>query len=216
MVIDAADRVFQSSWTSSRICIVDPDTCSVVECVEFGGNGDCAVAFGPGGEVWGTDLYAACSGNLYRIDPQSCQETLMGEGFGVVPDLAFGPDGALYASTHLEERVLRIAPAACGDNVVNDPSEECDGTDDDACPGECYPPGHPHECRCPFCGDAVVGPGEECDDGNNVSGDGCDENCMLDVLQPIPTVSEWGLVVLGLVLVASAKIYFGRRRPSMG
>lgn len=31
------------------------------------------------------------------------------------------------------------------------------------------------------------------------------------VFQPIPTVSEWGLVVLALLLLVGAKVYFGRR-----
>ncbi|MCB9703543.1 MAG: lyase [Myxococcales bacterium] len=30
-----------------------------------------------------------------------------------------------------------------------------------------------------FCGDGVVDPGEECDDGNNANGDGCQSNCTL-------------------------------------
>jgi len=30
--------------------------------------------------------------------------------------------------------------------------------------------------------------------------------------QPIPTVSEWGLIVMTLLLLAGAKVYFGRRR----
>ena len=38
----------------------------------------------------------------------------------------------------------------CGDNVVNQPDEECDGSDDDACPGLCQP-----DCTCA----AVCGPG---------------------------------------------------------
>ncbi|MFQ5478645.1 MAG: hypothetical protein ACE5E4_08515 [Candidatus Binatia bacterium] len=46
-------------------------------------------------------------------------------------------------------------PPACGDNVVNQlPNpflllgEECDGTDDSACPGRCFPPGDIWECSC--------------------------------------------------------------------
>jgi MYXO-CTERM domain-containing protein len=31
----------------------------------------------------------------------------------------------------------------------------------------------------PFCGDGIVQPGEECDDGNQVYGDGCSA-CMID------------------------------------
>jgi cysteine-rich repeat protein len=30
---------------------------------------------------------------------------------------------------------------------------------------------------CTVCGDGIVSPGEECDDGNLVNGDGCDANC---------------------------------------
>ncbi len=31
--------------------------------------------------------------------------------------------------------------------------------------------------RVPFCGDGILDPGEECDDGNNIDGDGCSANC---------------------------------------
>jgi hypothetical protein len=47
------------------------------------------------------------------------------------------------------------APAVCGDNTVNQlPNpflllgEECDGTDDSECPGQCLPPGDTFECTC--------------------------------------------------------------------
>jgi cysteine-rich repeat protein len=53
-------------------------------------------------------------------------------------------------------------------------------------PGEtCDPPGSnaglPNECRanCTFCGDGTLDTGESCDDGNNVSGDGCEADCTL-------------------------------------
>lgn len=32
-------------------------------------------------------------------------------------------------------------------------------------------------CRAPFCGDGILDEGEECDDGNNVDGDGCSAIC---------------------------------------
>jgi cysteine-rich repeat protein len=32
----------------------------------------------------------------------------------------------------------------------------------------------------PVCGNGVLEEGEQCDDGNNISGDGCDENCRLE------------------------------------
>ncbi|HTR49396.1 MAG TPA: DUF4215 domain-containing protein [Kofleriaceae bacterium] len=34
--------------------------------------------------------------------------------------------------------------------------------------------------RVPRCGDGILDPGEECDDGNNVSGDGCSATCSYD------------------------------------
>lgn len=42
----------------------------------------------------------------------------------------------------------------CGDNAVNSIKEECDGTDDAACPGRCTPPTYPFACRCSLCGTA--------------------------------------------------------------
>jgi hypothetical protein len=47
----------------------------------------------------------------------------------------------------------------CGDNVVNRFVEECDGTDDDNCPGACQA-----NCTCQqTCGNNVIEFGEQCD-----------------------------------------------------
>ena len=45
----------------------------------------------------------------------------------------------------------------CGDGF-REGSEECDGADDSACPGECLA-----DCTCPVCGDNIRQGGEECD-----------------------------------------------------
>ncbi|CAE7559633.1 GAT1 [Symbiodinium natans] len=71
----------------------------------------------------------------------------------------------------------------CGDGLLNG-AEECD---------ESYtpPPGNTTEpqsvpcskCRLmpeDVCGDFRRGPAEQCDDGNNVSGDGCSESCVVE------------------------------------
>ncbi len=67
--------------------------------------------------------------------------------------------------------------AVCGDNVVQ-PGEQCDGTDDAACPGQCD-----SGCLCPpVCGDNFVQAGEQCDDGNTVGGDCCSATCQFEPL----------------------------------
>ncbi len=72
----------------------------------------------------------------------------------------------------------------CGNTVV-EPGETCDP------PG--VPAGQPNQCRanCTFCGDSTLQApdGEQCDDGNNTVGDGCDANCKHElcgngILQP--------------------------------
>src|SRR5439155_330993 len=49
------------------------------------------------------------------------------------------------------------------------PHTHCYGPPGDGCSATCQ--------REPRCGDGVLDPGEECDDGNTVSGDGCSARC---------------------------------------
>ena len=56
----------------------------------------------------------------------------------------------------------------CGDDSINTPDEDCDGTDAAACPGACRSPGDPNECSCPICGDNDQNqPSEQCDGGDD-------------------------------------------------
>jgi MYXO-CTERM domain-containing protein len=60
--------------------------------------------------------------------------------------------------------------AMCGDGIVNvSAGEECDGG-----------PGCSPECTLPLCGNGVIDPGEACDDGNDVAGDGCSPICQIE------------------------------------
>jgi murein DD-endopeptidase MepM/ murein hydrolase activator NlpD len=78
-----------------------------------------------------------------------------GAGSALYAQGAFGVAGGVSANN-----IARwyCPPPICGDNQVNQPGEECDGTDDTACPGECQP-----DCRCFSCspdadGDGVTDP----------------------------------------------------------
>ncbi len=62
----------------------------------------------------------------------------------------------------------------CGDNDA-DGAEECDGTDDTACPNRCRA-----NCTCAVCGDGTIDNGEECDttDTGCTGGEICSDECM--------------------------------------
>jgi len=69
--------------------------------------------------------------------------------------------------------------AACGDNGEK-PADACANAADGTMCGagqSCQA----HVCTA-VCGDGIVAPGEECDDGNTASGDGCEANCRFTCL----------------------------------
>jgi cysteine-rich repeat protein len=63
----------------------------------------------------------------------------------------------------------------------------------------------------PVCGNGIIEPGEQCDDGNNNDLDGCRNNCTLRA-EVIPTLSEWAQLGLALILTAGAGWHLRRRR----
>ena len=89
----------------------------------------------------------------------------------------------------------------CGDNSINVLGEECDGKDFggvtclslgfDAGKLSCYLPGSIEECTFDIsgcynfeCGNGILELNEECDDGNNVSLDGCSSECKIEIQDP--------------------------------
>ena len=102
--------------------------------------------------------------------------------------------------------------------------------DDMACPGACL-----SDCTCGlFCGNDACDPGEDscncpgdcgtpplsevlgatCADGIDNDCDGLTDTMDSDCPETIPTVSQWGMVVMALLLLAGAKVYFRRRRAT--
>jgi len=85
----------------------------------------------------------------------------------------------------------------CGDGNL-DAGEQCDDgnvLNNDGCSAA---------CRNEVCGDGVVQSflSESCDDGNTLDGDGCSARCQVEV----PTVGEWGLGALGVLLLAAGAL----------
>jgi cysteine-rich repeat protein len=77
--------------------------------------------------------------------------------------------------------------------------EDCEGN----CDALCEAP------ITPFCGDGNLDPGEECDDGNFLDGDGCASDCTLE--QDVPTTTGIG-VALMVLLLGGSSAYFLRRK----
>ena len=96
----------------------------------------------------------------------------------------------------------------CGDGVT-DTGEECDDgpANSDVLPDACRT-----DCRAAHCGDGVIDWGEDCDgDADERCPGECRSDC--SCLTPaIPAMGEWGVVILGLLLLTGAKLGFGRRR----
>src|SRR5262245_31281859 len=78
--------------------------------------------------------------------------------------------------------------AACGDGKIEAGVEECDPGSQ---PGSTSPktddPNCNSDCKLTRCGDGVVQkggnrPDEQCDDGNNVAGDGCSPTCQFETV----------------------------------
>ncbi len=82
----------------------------------------------------------------------------------IVPIATAGPGAAYFRVDSLP---------GCGNGIVEQ-GEECDGGGESSiCDSD---------CTIAFCGDGVLNQtaGEECDDGNDVGGDGCSEFCLVE------------------------------------
>ena len=83
-------------------------------------------------------------------------------------DGSYGPAESCDDGRHCSDGSACSVHADCAN--VNGPDQLCTPRNNDGCNIYCQPE---------FCGDGIlqVALGEECDDGNNIDGDGCDNDC---------------------------------------
>lgn len=96
----------------------------------------------------------------------------------------------------------------CGNNVIDAFGEDCDGTDDDACPNLCSP-----TCNCgpSVCGNNITEGIEECD-GTDADACilGCEADCTCERITT-PALPIWGIAGLALLLLLGGAFAFRRR-----
>ncbi len=121
-----------------------------------------------------------------------------------------GPEGVECIS--IETGACCFPDATCDHFLI---PEECiagDGIyagDGTICLGDINENGIDDACEGPVCGDNVAEGGEACDGTDD---DACPGECQADCTCPIPTVSEWGLIVMVLLALTAGTIVFARRR----
>jgi len=100
-------------------------------------------------------------------------------------------------------------PPTCGDKLVNQSSEQCDGSEFCTKNCTCAEGYRSEQGNCvkiyfPACGNGQIDnslqgkdelvidlPSEECDDGNMVDGDGCSANCTIEEICDFDNVNGW-------------------------
>jgi hypothetical protein len=112
-------------------------------------------------------VLAAFTGSCSSLTEVACNDDATGSQsritFAVTAGSNYLLEATSFGRTPADTLALNVQfdSPTCGDGTLNVPGEDCDGTDDDACPGQCRP-----ECSCPSpsCGDDEVNhPREECD-----------------------------------------------------
>ena len=129
--------------------------------------------------------------------------------FPIFLGLVFGPIFFPFQEVMADIMETSVAVHVCGDGVT-EAIEVCDdGATNNGtygyCKADCSGTG-------PYCGDGTLqSANEECDDGNNVSGDGCSSTCETEgVVSPPPSGGGGGGVVVPTTkVVLAGKAYSG-------
>jgi fibro-slime domain-containing protein len=117
--------------------------------------------------------FARC-GDGFVAPPEQCDDANVADGDGCTANCKMENGYKCSASPSVCE------PTDCGDGAVEG-TELCEPSSDPGCTDQCnYVPDCSGDGPCTSaCGDGIV-LNEACDDGNALSGDGCDENCELE------------------------------------
>jgi cysteine-rich repeat protein len=110
-------------------------------------------------------------GNTNNCDGCSNQCTLVtGCGDGVLCPPEQCDDGNTMSCDGCSAMCTIEIGLRCGDGIINTAcGEQCDPPVPGRCDAQCQ--------RIPYCGDGIVDPGEQCDDGNANNCDGCKSDC---------------------------------------
>lgn len=196
--IEASDPRATGACCDGPVCTNDVVEC---DCVLAGGtyNGDASVC---GGDVDGDGVDGLC-GDACPDDPRKTDP-----GDGCLTPGAGGGCGAADTDGDDIDDVCDNCP-----NTANASQLDTDGDGvGDACDG-CPADGNkiaPGICGCGVAdvgdsdGDTVLDCVDECQGADDLTFGPCSPD-------DIPTVSEWGLVILALLLLVAGKVYFGRR-----
>lgn len=91
-----------------------------------------------------------------------------------------GAGDACFAFVGARSVVQRCAPASCAQDPASCGMQDYGGSQWQQCPGTAQEPDGPDQPGDPV-GEPTPADGEECDDGNNVSNDGCGPSCKVEI-----------------------------------
>ncbi len=195
-------------------CNATDGTCGVAtsdDCAAAGGTylGDIQVD-GTGGCDDGVDTDGDGTRDECDLCDDDAGKTAPGQCGCGIADTDTDNDGTANCNDGCPNDPAKTSPGACGCGNSDQDTDQ-DGTAD--CQDGCVD--DPNKTDPGICGCGVAETGDSDGDGVSDCVDVCpgvdDSVFAPGCVGAIPTVSEWGMVVLALLLLAGAKVYFGRR-----